>query len=203
MIKYRHEFGEKIMNFTIKHKETKIKFGEKKYPPKIEFGEKRTAITINGLKKIKDIPAFHQGTHIPINSREDLKEIIELPCLKACQELYDKNIETIDSGCNGENCPNCAYIVVNYDTLDEHNKHMADEMVKNKIVKFHPKSDVSIRNYFNHIFIQVPTSPEETVASVEKKLSKITQFFAPQQKIVKKIDPQEILAMHRRSIEGR
>ena len=69
MIKYRHEFGEKIMKFTIKHKETKIKFGEKKYPPKIKFGEKRTAITINGLKKIKDIPAFHQGTHIPINSR--------------------------------------------------------------------------------------------------------------------------------------
>ena len=186
-----------------KQKASKITFGEKKSPPKIKFGEKKVSITIPGLKKIKDIPAMHQGTNIPINSREDLKEIVELPCLKACQDLFDKNIETLDSGCNGENCPNCAYIVINYDTLDEHNKTMADEMVKKGIIKFHPKSDVCIRNYFNHIFIQVPTTPEETVASVEKKLSKITQFFVPQQKIIKKMDPQEILAMHRRYLEGR
>lgn len=186
-----------------KRQVTKIKFGEKRQPPKIKFGEKRSAITISGLKKIKDIPAFHQGTHVPIKTREDLKEVVELPCLKACQELFDKNVETIDSGCNGENCSNCAYIVINYDTLDERNQKIADDMVKNGIVQFHPKSDVCTRNYFNHIFISVPTSAEETVASVEKKLSKITQFFVEQEKIVKKMDPQVILAMHRRALEGK
>ena len=102
-----------------------MKIGEKRQVPKIRFGEKRSAITISGLKKIKDIKAFHQGTHVPIKSREDLKEVVELPCLKACQELFDKNVETIDSGCNGENCPNCAYIVINYDTLDECNQKIA------------------------------------------------------------------------------
>lgn len=191
------------MKFGEKKQAPKITFREKKQSPQIKFGPKKPPFTIQGLKKIKDVPAFHQGTYIPINTRDDLKEIVEEPCLKACQELFDKNIQTVDSGCNGENCSDCAYIIINYDTLDEQNKRIADDMVNRKIAVFHPKSDVCTRNYFNHIFIQVPTSPEETVASVERKLSNITQSFVPQRKIVKRMDPQEILAMHRRAMERR
>lgn len=184
-------------SFTIKKKQTpKIKFGEKK--PAFTIGSKRP-FSIKPLKKIKDIPAFHQETNIPINTKDDLKEIVEEPCLKACQQLFDKNIETIDSGCNGENCSDCAYIVINYDTLDNRNKQIADNMVNGNTVTFIPKSDVCIRNYFSQIFIKIPTSPEETVNSVERRLQNITQNFVPQRRIIKKMDPAQIIAMHMRA----
>lgn len=191
-------FGKKRTSFVIKKKETpKITFGEKR--PAFTVGEKKPAFSIRPARKIKDVPAFHQGTNIPVTTRDDLKEIVEEPCLKACQQLFDKNIETMDSGCNGENCSDCAYIIVNYDTLDDHNKQIADNMVKRGSVKFLPKSDVCIRNYFNQIFIKVPASPEETVKSVEQKLLNVTQAFVPQRKIVKKMDPARIIAMHMRA----
>ena len=98
-----------------------MKIGEKRPAPKIRFGENKKKFSILSLKKIKDVKAFYQGTNIPIKTREDLKEIGEEPCLKACQDLFDKNVQTLDSGCNGENCSDCAYIVINYDTLDEKN----------------------------------------------------------------------------------
>lgn len=166
---------------------------------KFTIGKKKPAFTINPSKKVKDIPAFHQGTSIPIKTRDDLKDVVEEPCLKACQILFDKNIETMDSGCNGENCSDCAYIIINYDTLDERNKQIADNMVNQNTVKFLPKSDVCLRNYFNQIFIKVPTSPEEIVSSVERKLLNITQSFVPQRKIIKKMERAQIIAMHMRA----
>lgn len=178
-------------------KKPTIKFGEKK--PTIKFGEKKPPFTIKAPKRVKDVPAFHQGTHIPIKTKEDLKEIVEEPCLKACQQLFEKNIETIDSGCNGENCSDCAYIIINYDTLDEKNKRIADNMVQKGTVEFLPKSDICVRNYFNQIFIKVPTSPEELVSRVEAKLQNVIQDFVPQRRIIKRIDPKEILAMKMRA----
>ena len=178
-----------------------MKIGEKRPAPKIRFGENKKKFSILSLKKIKDVKAFYQGTNIPIKTREDLKEIVEEPCLKACQDLFDKNVQTLDSGCNGENCSDCAYIVINYDTLDEKNKKIADRMVANNLIKFIPKSDECIRNYFNQLFIKVLTSPEERIIDVERKLAKITHFFVPQHKIVKNIDYNEVRAMQQKYMD--
>ena len=76
-------------------------------------------------------------------------------------------------------------------------------MVSEGKIKFFPKSDVCVRNYFNQIFVQVPTYPEELVSNVEKRLCAVIQDFVPQQKIVKKMDPATILAMHQRSLSGK
>jgi len=183
------------MNFSRKKKFT-IK---KKTTSSFTNGEWKPTFTIRPSKKIKDVPAIRQGTNIPVKTRNDLKEIVEEPCLKACQHLFDKNIETLDSGCNGENCSHCAYIVINYDTLDTQNQQIADNLINGNSVTFIPKSDVCIRNYFNQIFIKIPTSPEENVCLVEQKLLNITQHFMPQRKIVKKMDPAQIIAMHMRA----
>ncbi len=112
-----------------------MKFGEKKpsfiigkpNKIKIKFGEKKAPFIIKPKRKIRDVPAFHQGTSIPIRIKEDLKDIVEEPCLKACQYLFEKNIETIDSGCNEENCADCAYIIINYDTMDTQNQLIAQK----------------------------------------------------------------------------
>ncbi|MBR4106451.1 MAG: hypothetical protein IKK52_04030 [Alphaproteobacteria bacterium] len=175
-----------------------MQFGQKQ-PPKFKIGQKRPAFTIKPPRKVKDVAAFHQGTSIPV-TRDNLKDVVEEPCLKACQILFDKNIETMDSGCNGENCSNCAYIIINYDTLSNANRQIADKLVENGKVKFLPKSDVCVRNYFNQIFVSVPTNPEELVSNVEKRLCLAVQDFVPQQKITKKMDSATILAMHQRGL---
>ena len=182
-------FNNKKTSFTIgKPNKIKIKFGEKKAP-----------FIIKPKRKIKDVPAFHQGTSIPITTKEDLKDIVEEPCLKACQHLFEKNIETMDSGCNGENCADCAYIIINYDTMDTQNQLITQRMIHQGRAKFFPKSDVCVRNYFNQIFIKIPTSPEDYVSNVSEKLCHMVQDFVPQRKIVKKMDPAQIIAMHQRA----
>lgn len=181
-------FGEKKPSFTIgKPKKVKINFVTKK--PKF---------TIKPKKRIRDVPAFHQGTSIPITTKEDLKEIVEEPCLKACQYLFEKNIETMDSGCNGENCADCAYIIINYDTLDMKNQLIAQRMIHYGKAQFFPKSDVCVRNYFNQVFIKIPTSPDEYVSDVSERLCNVVKDFVPQRRIVKKMDPAQIIAMHMR-----
>lgn len=183
------KFGEKKPSFIIKKQnEAKIKFGEKKPP-----------FTIKPKRKIRDVVAFYQGTSLPIRTKEDLKDIVEEPCLKACQYLFEKNIETMDSGCNGENCADCAYIIINYDTMDTQNQLIAQRMVHQGKAKFFPKSDVCVRNYFNQVFIKIPTSPDEYVSDVSEKLYHAVENFVPQRKIVKKMDPAKIIAMHQRA----
>ncbi len=167
--------------------------------PKFTIGKKKLPFTITPARRVKDVPAFHQGTSIPVKTKEDLKHIVEEPCLKACQQLFDKNIETMDSGCNGENCSDRAYIVINYDTLDINNKRVADDMVQRNTACFIPKSDECVRHYFNQLYIQIAVSPQEFVSSVETRLSKAIQGFVPQQKIIKKMDPAQIMAMHMRA----
>ena len=51
--------------------------GPKKQALKIKFGPKKPPFTIKGLKRIKDVSPIRQGTHIPVNTRDDLKEIVD------------------------------------------------------------------------------------------------------------------------------
>jgi len=163
-----------------------FKIGQKRVP--FKFGQKKTLLTSDNVKKIKDVLPIREHTDIKITHKDDLPKIVEEPCLKACQQLFEKNIQTVDSGCNGENCANRAYITINYDTLSEKNKEIADTLAKNSVISFIPKDENCIRNYYNKIEIEIPTTPEETVGLVENKLLAITQHFEQQQKIEKTMD---------------
>ena len=67
---------------------------------------------------------------IPRN-RDAILMYADEPCVEACQRLYDLNIETVNSGANlvevehfGDN--DKAFIGINYNSLDEKNKIIAD-----------------------------------------------------------------------------
>ncbi|MBO6281728.1 MAG: hypothetical protein J6N49_04255 [Alphaproteobacteria bacterium] len=164
-----------------------MRFGEKQ-KPSFKIGQRKALFTIGNVKKIKDVLPIREHTDIKVSNKEDLREIVEEPCLKACQQLFEKNIQTVDSGCNSENCANRAYITINYDTLNKKNKEIADNLVRNGIINFIPKDENCIRNYYNKIEIEIPTNPEATVKSVENKLLAITGHFEQQQKIEKTTD---------------
>ena len=73
-----------------------------------------------------------------ITTREKLEDFIEEECLEACLILYDKNIRTIASNSNNNYAmqrPERGYfIMIDYDSLDENNKRIAEELRKNKII---------------------------------------------------------------------
>lgn len=164
-----------------------MRFGEKQKPV-FKIGHKKTLVTIGNVKRIKDVLPIREHTDIKVSNKEDLQEIVEEPCLEACRQLFEKNIQTVDSGCNGENCANRAYITINYDSLNKKNKEIADNLVKSGIINFIPKNEACIRNYYNKIEIEIPTNPEEPVKSVENKLLAITKHFGHQHKIEKTMD---------------
>ena len=175
-----------------------MNFGNKK--TKFTFG-KKTPSFIFGNQKIKDVKAHCYNSFIVIDTKEKLKQYVDTPCLKACEDLFDKNIETLDSGCNGENCSSCAYIVINYDGLDEKNKQTADGLVNHKTVFFYKRDPLDARQLSNTIEIIVPTSPEETIDMVEKKLKPIVQNFQPQKKIKRNFDYSELIAYQQKSYD--
>ena len=167
----------------------------------MNFGGKKTHTFTFGNQKIKEVKAHCYNSFIVIDTKKKLKQYVDTPCLKACEELFDKNIETLDSGCNGENCSSCAYIVINYDGLDEKNKQTADGLVNHKTVFFYEREPLNMRQLSNTIEIKVPTSPEETIDMVEKKLKLIVQNFQPQKKIKRNFDYSEFFAYQQKLCE--
>ncbi len=161
-----------------------MKFGEKK-KPSFNIGQKHPVFRLG--KKIKDVAPIKEHTNIAIKTKEDLVAIVEEPCLKACEMLFEKNIKTVDSGCNGENSSHRAYVTINYDTLSEKNKQIADDLIKQGKMQFYPKGD-NLRNYFNQVEVEVLTKPEDFVANVEKKLLAVVSCFERQDKIEYKRD---------------
>ena len=174
-----------------------MKFGK---PHTFTFGQKRPGFTFGNGPKIKDVPAIKLGTNIGINTKEDLKEFVELPCLKACEYLFENNIQTTESGCNGENCSDKAYIEINYEALDEKNKKIADNLISENLAIFLKKDKNSIRQLYDLIRIVVPTTPEETTTMVERKLLSIVNKFGFQERII--IEPDLSAIFEQQGING-
>lgn len=92
------------------------------------------------MKKVIDIKPI-MANFVTILNENDLDEVIELPLLEPCKELYRKNIQTIMSSCNMYNIiglknyykagimyrtypygEHFAWITIDYDSLSENNK---------------------------------------------------------------------------------
>lgn len=161
-----------------------VKFGEKQKST-IKFGNKKPIFKLG--KKVRDVLPIKQATKIFIKSKDELKSVVEEPCLRVCEFLFDRNIETVDSGCNGENSSHRAYVTINYDTLSNENKLIADNLVRQGKFSFYPKGD-SLRNYFNQVEIDIPITPDDFVVNVENKLLSLAKNFKQQEKIKQKED---------------
>ena len=96
------------------------------------------------MQKVVDVKPIW-AKYVPVYNEEDLNDIVELPLLNACKDLFRKNIRTIMSSCNkfnviglnkyagdkeaGENMKfmysygeGYAWIMLDYDSLSEENK---------------------------------------------------------------------------------
>ncbi len=75
------------------------------------------------MKKLSDIAPIENSSVI-ISKKEEIKNYVELPLIKACEILWDKNIETYMSSANRQNVKYGCFLEIVYDTLSESNKEI-------------------------------------------------------------------------------
>lgn len=77
---------------------------------------------------LSEVLPIHKTRGIAITTKEQIKEIVESPLVKACEIFWDKNIQTYESSANSESIKTgTAWIRINFDTLSDENKKIASQ----------------------------------------------------------------------------
>ena len=134
---------------------------------------------------------------IPKN-RDAIYMYADEACVEACQRLYDLNIETVNSGANlvgvthvNDNAK--AFIGINYNSLDEKNKIIADNMIKNGIASPPPADNGGRYHGQSIITISVPINRESLVGEISDKLLELANMFEQQDVLYGRMTYEEIV----------
>ena|SRR3989344_6859877 len=94
--------------------------------------------------------------------KENISELVELPLIKACQNLYDKNIKTLESSANFADVNRgYAHIVIDYNSLSEENKQIID--------KHFDGHKTDIEDEIEYVLIKIPIDQKTTIKELEEK----------------------------------
>ena len=103
-------------------------------------------------------------------TREAIKDIVEPALVKACEHLYDKNIRSISSSANQKDVASGnAYIEIDYDSLSDENRKIADELCE---VYEYDGNKIAI--------IKIPVNENSTIEDIERQGLVITEKFQKQ-----------------------
>ncbi len=136
--------------------------------------------------KIKDVLARQiSGLGHPIRNKRDIIYYCETPSLYAALDLFEKNIITVANdtlGCydDSDHSKLAVDLNINYDSLDNGNKQVADVFIKNGNAKFYPRNEFS---RCNDVVLHVPLSKNSTVFDATKVLLELTSLFHKQDMI--------------------
>ncbi len=118
------------------------------------------------LKKVEPIGESERI----ILRKEELEGIIEKPLLAACQELYDKNIQTVSTSANRENIKaGLVYIDIDYESLSLENREIAERLGK-----------LQERNGHKRVKIEIPVDEQTSIAEIKQRSKKIAEEFKKQ-----------------------
>lgn len=137
-------------------------------------------------KKMTEIEAINSGDfglsteYAIVQNREDLRKIIEEPCLPACLALYDKNIQTVNSSANKREIGGQAYIGINYDSLSENNKQVLDKLIEAGLIEPLNLSDDPQKRGGRDVMVKVPVFEDDTVGKVSDRFMQIVSGFQQQ-----------------------
>ena len=143
--------------------------------------------------KIKDVLARQiSGVGKPIKGERDVVYYAELPLLLPCLDLFKKNIITVANdtgGCYDDheiNEDSFANIIIDYNSLDEGNKEIAQMLVADGHGKI---LDVLSGK---ELFIEVPCKRNETVLDVSKRMMDLVNLFHKQDMLYGKMNDEDI-----------
>lgn len=135
------------------------------------------------VKRLRDVEKIFLAGNTQIEKKADLANIVEEPCLAVCEDLYDKNILTYWSSAN-KDAPNRAYVLIRYESLDDNNKKIADDMIARGVLNDESRYQFDSFNaapeYGKALYLGIDTNPDMPVAEISKKLCNIAAEFAPQ-----------------------
>lgn len=126
---------------------------------------------IHDSTPIAEIVAIENGGLKP-ETREDLAELVEFPLLEACQELFDKNIQTVFSSANTKDVGGFGYITIDFESLSEENKKIALRIGEVGMIHgFKPKQG---------IYLNIPITEQSTVGEVKEVAKRLVGQFTQQ-----------------------
>ncbi len=141
-------------------------------------------------KKLSDIAPITEF-HITVGSKADLAELIEGPLLSACQNLYDKNIQTYMSSANQENISSGhAELSIIYDALSEKNKEVAQRLIQQKLASLLSANESTTEQ---RLQFEIPVNAETTWGDIEDKAENIANNFVKQRLMPKVYSPDYVM----------
>jgi len=160
--------GNPKINITFKEKpEIKI--------PKKDSLEILITQKITDTLKIENInPLNRDKFNVILQKREDIKRIVELPLLEACELFWDKNIKTVESSANKENIQSGhGWILLDWESLSDENKQIAQS--QNGLVrKAHGGSETLFYD------LEIPMSKDMLVKDISKSAAELANKFQKQ-----------------------
>ena len=145
--------------------------------------------------RIKDVlPRQISGMGHPVRNTNDVIYYCETPVLYAGLDLFSKNIITTANdteGCYGEEVENpLVCLNLDYESLDEENKIVADQLVQSGDAEYQDKSFVGEGKGIN---LLVSCSREDTVFEVNKKFMELVSKFHNQDMIYGSLSLDEVI----------
>ncbi|MDD4938357.1 MAG: hypothetical protein PHX34_05085 [Candidatus Shapirobacteria bacterium] len=127
-------------------------------------------------QKITEVKAICEGS-ITFKNRSEIAQYVEKPLVSACEHFWDLGIQTLMSSANNGNVGNNASIDLDYSSLSEENRKIAEELSGKKGI-MHGSEPIPI--------VQINISPittETTIAEIKKKADEIANHFKKQKAI--------------------
>ena len=150
-------------------------------PPTTRTSNQDYEASIAETLRLNDVDQIFLAGNTQINSKADLAKIVEKPCLAACEQLYDKNILTYWSSANRES-PDKAEILIRYESLDENNKKIANDLKDRGILSIGSYLDSwnTAEEYGPAVILRIQTNSNMTVQEISDQLCEIAMNFVPQ-----------------------
>lgn len=85
-------------------------------------------------KLLTEVEPIKENRNTTIKRRGEIKDLVEFPLVTACEELYDKNIRTLESDANKESVNlGQARLTIDFDSLSDANKEIAQQLAEVKV----------------------------------------------------------------------
>jgi len=124
-------------------------------------------------QKLIEIKAIDEGG-VTFQSRTEIAKYVETPLVSACEHFWDIGIQTVMSSANSRDVGNIAYIDLDYNSLSDENKKIAESLLGQKGM-MHGSEPTSI------IKVNIlPITTETTLEKVKDKADEIANRFKKQ-----------------------
>lgn len=131
-------------------------------------------------EQIPDIPLSEQkpiekNRNEIIFNRTELKDFVEPPLLKACEDLYDKNIRTLETSANKKNLASkYAYINIDVTSMSPENTLIAQGIAQKE------EGDILEYDGKQVLVVKIPIKDETTTSEIEEQSVKLASMFKKQ-----------------------